>query len=188
MSEVTQLLEAVAGGDAQAADALYLLVYDELRRLAAARMARERPGHTLQATALVHEVWLRMEGAKMPVVSTSNHFFAAAVAAMRRILIEQARRRLTAKRGGGQEAVDLDEVVIESPAARDEQLLAVDDALEKLSRVDPRKAELVRLRYFVGLSFEEAATALGIGVPTAKQWWTYARAWLPVELGPAQSR
>jgi RNA polymerase sigma factor (TIGR02999 family) len=152
-----------------------------LRKLAPAKMAHEAAGHTLQPTALVHEVWLRLGGDEAPSFQNRAHFFGAAAEAMRRILIERARRRLAAKRGGGAVNVDLDEIEITSPVA-DDQLLAVNEALEKFAAIDPRKAELVKLRNFVGLSFDEAATALGIAVPTAKQWWAYARAWLTVEL------
>lgn len=182
MSHVTQVLDRVQSGDPQAAEELLPLVYEELRHLAAAKMARESTGQTLQATALVHEAWLRLAGAdERRAWDGRRHFFGAAAEAMRRILVDRARRRLAAKRGGGAESVPADE--LELPAvAPDEQLLRVDDALEKFARIDPRKAELVKLRYFVGMSFEEAASALGIAVPTAKQWWAYARAWLTVEL------
>lgn len=182
MSDITRLLERVQQGDLAAADQLLPVVYDELRRLAAARMAGERPGHTLQPTALVHEAWLRLGGEDAPSFQNRAHFIGAAAEAMRRILIERARRRHAAKRGGGVAPVDADEIEIPSPAADDDQLLAVNEALEKFAALDPRKADLVTLRYFVGMSFDEAATALGIAVPTAKQWWAYARAWLTVEL------
>ena len=172
-------------GDANAAEELLPLVYDELRRVAANKMANEAPGQTLQPTALVHEAWLRLGGDDAPGFQNRAHFFCAAAEAMRRILIERARRRLATKRGAGAEHVDLDEMEIPSPAADDDQLLAVNEALEKFAALDPRKAQLVKLRYFVGMSFDEAATALGIAVPTAKQWWAYARAWLTVELRTA---
>ena len=181
MSEFTQILERVERGDSPAAE-LLPLVYDELRRLAAQKMTREAAGHTLQPTALVHEAWLRLGGNDAPAFQNRAHFFGAAAEAMRRILIEHARRRLAAKRGAGVAAVDLDGLEISSPVADDDRLLAVNDALEKFARVDPRKAELAKLRYFVGLNFEEAAAALGIAVPTAKQWWAYTRAWLTVEM------
>lgn len=145
-------------------------------------MASEAAGNTLQPTALVHEAWLRLGGSDAPEFEKRTHFFGAAAEAMRRILIECARRRVAAKRGGGARPVDLDEIEIPSPVADDDQLLAVNEALDKFAVLDPRKAELVKLRYFVGMSFDEAATALGIAVPTAKQWWAYARAWLTVEL------
>lgn len=174
-------------GDPQAAAKLLPLVYDELRRLAAQKMAGEAAGHTLQPTALVHEAWLRLGGGDAPAFQNRAHFFGAAAEAMRRILIEHARRRRAAKRGAGVEAVDLAGHEIVSPAADDDQLLAVNDALEKFSAVNARKAELVKLRYFVGLNFEEAAAALGIAVPTAKQWWAYARAWLVIEMRASAS-
>ena len=182
MSDITQLLSAIDAGDPQAADQLLPLVYQELRKLAGAKMAQEKPGQTLQPTALVHEAWLRLAGEAPPQFQNRAHFFGAAAEAMRRILIERARRRIAAKRGAGAVVLDVDEIDIPSPVADDDQLLAVNEALEKFATVDPRKAELVKLRYFVGLNFEEAAAALGIAVPTAKQWWTYARAWLRVEL------
>ena len=181
-ADVTQLLSAIDAGDPQAAAELLPLVYTELRRLAAARMAHEPTGHTLQPTALVHEAWLRLGGDAAPAFENRAHFFGAAAEAMRRILIERARRRLAAKRGGGVAPADLDGLELLSPAADDDQLLALDEALEKFTAFDPRKAELVKLRYFVGLSFDETAAALGIAVSTAKQWWAYARAWLTVEL------
>ena len=182
VSGITHILGRLEQGDAKAAEELLPLVYDELRRLAASKMANEAPGHTLQPTALVHEAWLRLGGSEAPSFQNRAHYFGAAAEAMRRILIERARRRLAAKRGGGTAPVELDEIEIPSPMADDDRLLALNEALEKLAALDPRKAELVKLRYFVGMSFDEAATALGIAVPTAKQWWAYARAWLTVEL------
>jgi RNA polymerase sigma factor (TIGR02999 family) len=181
-AEVTRLLQAASAGDPKAAAELLPLVYEELRRLATQKMAREAANHTLQPTALVHEAWLRLAGSEAARFENRAHFFGAAAEAMRRILIERARRRLAAKRGAGAGVVDLDEIEIPSPVADDDQLLAVNEALEKFNSLDPRKAELVKLRYFVGMNFEEAAAALGIAVPTAKQWWAYARAWLTVEL------
>jgi RNA polymerase sigma factor (TIGR02999 family) len=181
VGDITQILQAVEQGE-NSAERLLPLVYGELRRLASHKMANEAPGQTLQATALVHEAWLRLGGSDAQGFQNRAHFFGAAGEAMRRILIERARRRLAAKRGSGLVAVELDEVEIPSPAADDDQLLAVNEALEKFAVLDPRKAELVTLRYFVGMNFDEAATALGIAVPTAKQWWAYARAWLTVEL------
>lgn len=186
MSELTQLLQAASAGNSKAAEDLLPLVYDELRRLAAQKMAGEFRSHTLQPTALVHEAWLRLAGDEAARFESRAHFFGAASEAMRRILIERARRRLAAKRGGGSEPLDVDAIEIPSPVSDDENLLQVNEALEKFSAIDPRKAELVKLRYFVGLNFEETAAALGIAVPTAKQWWAYARAWLTVEMrGPA---
>jgi len=182
VSEFTQILERVEHGDPKASGEVLPLVYDELRRLAAQKMAHEAAGHTLQATALVHEAWMRLGGNDVPCFQNRAHFFGAAAEAMRRILIEHARRRRAAKRGAGVEVVDLDGLEISSPAADDDQLLAMNEALEKFAAVDARKAELVKLRYFVGLNFEEAAAALGIAVPTAKQWWAYSRAWLTVEM------
>jgi RNA polymerase sigma factor (TIGR02999 family) len=182
MSEVTRILERVEQGDPKAAAELLPLVYEELRRLASQRMAREAAGHTLQPTALVHEAWLRLGGGEGAQFENRAHFFGAAAEAMRRILIERARRRQAAKRGSGVAPLDVDEIDIPSPVADDDSLLAVNEALEKFSVTDPRKAELVKLRYFVGMSFEEVASALGITVPVAKQWWAYARAWLRVEM------
>ena len=184
MSNVTQLLQAASVGDPRAAAELLPLVYDELRRLAAHRLAGERNSHTLQPTALVHEAWLKISGDDERTWQGRQHFFAAAAEAMRRILVDRARRRQAAKRGGGAEPMDADELDLPVPAA-DDQLLAVNEALAKFATVDARKAELVKLRYFVGLTFEEAAGVLGIAVPTAKQWWAYARAWLRVEIAGA---
>ena len=179
--DVTQLLSAIESGDPKAAEELLPLVYEELRRLAAHRLAGEQHQHTLQPTALVHEAWLKIAGGEQRAWNGREHFFAAAAEAMRRILVDRARRRLAAKRGAGADRLDADELDIPAPAP-DEQLLDVSDALEKFAQVDARKAELVKLRYFVGMSFEDAAAALGIAVPTAKQWWSYARAWLRVEI------
>jgi RNA polymerase sigma factor (TIGR02999 family) len=182
LSEVTRILERAEQGDPQAAAELLPLVYEELRRLAAHKLAGEASGHTLQPTALVHEAWLRLGGDQQPGWQNRAHFFGAAAEAMRRILVERARRRLAAKRGGGAEPLDVDEIEIPSLVADDDVLLRVNEALDKLAVVDPRKAELVKLRYFVGLTFDESARALGITVPVAKQWWAYARAWLTVEM------
>ncbi|HEY5911386.1 MAG TPA: sigma-70 family RNA polymerase sigma factor [Verrucomicrobiae bacterium] len=179
--DVTQILNAIDSGDPKAAEELLPLVYDELRRLAAHRLASEQRQHTLQPTALVHEAWLKISGSEQREWNGRQHFFAAAAEAMRRILVDRARRRLAVKRGGGAEPVQAEELELPTPAP-DEQLLEVDDALEMLARVDARKAELVKLRYFVGMSFGDAAAALGIAVPTAKEWWAYARAWLRVEI------
>ena len=181
MSAVTRILDRVEQGDPRAADELLPLVYDELRRLAAHRLAGEPHEHTLQPTALVHEAWLKIAGTDERTWQGRQHFFATAAEAMRRILVDRARRRLAAKRGAGAERVDTEELDIPAPAP-DDQLLAVNDALEKFAALDARKGELVKLRYFVGLSFEEASEVLGIAVPTAKQWWAYARAWLRVEM------
>ena len=185
MDELTRILDRVQKGDGQAAAELLPLVYAELRRLAAHKMANEAAGHTLQPTALVHEAWLKVAGANERAWNGRQHFFFADAEAMRRILIDRARRRQAAKRGAGAECLDADEVDIPAPAP-DDQLLAVHEALAKFAAVDARKAELVKLRYFAGFTFEEASEALGIAVPTAKQWWSYARAWLRVEIaGPA---
>jgi RNA polymerase sigma factor (TIGR02999 family) len=181
MPDVTQVLQAASAGDPQAGAELLPLVYDELRRLAAHRLAGERNQHTLQPTALVHEAWLKISRSDAPDWNGRQHFFAAAAEAMRRILVDRARRRHAAKRGAGEVCLDADDLDIPAPAP-DDQLLAVNDALSKFATLDARKAELVKLRYFVGLTFEEAAEVLGIAVPTAKQWWAYSRAWLTVEM------
>ena len=186
--EVTHILERARQGDPTAAAALLPIVYNELRRLASQKMAYEAAGHTLQPTALVHEAWMRLGGSDAPTFQNRTHFFGAAAEAMRRILVEHARRRLAAKRGAGVEVIDIDELEISSPVADDDQLLALNEALEKLSAINPRKAELVKLRYFVGMNYEEAAAALGIAVPTAKQWWAYARSWLTVEMRGSPAR
>ena len=181
MADVTQLLNAASTGDPRAAAELLPLVYDELRRLAAHRLVGERNGYTLQPTALVHEAWIKISGDEQRDWNGRQHFFAAAAEAMQRILVDRARRRLAAKRGAGEACLNADDLDIPSPAP-DDQLLAVNEALEKFAALDARKAELVKLRYFVGMTFEEAADALGIAVPTAKQWWAYSRAWLRVEI------
>lgn len=165
--------------EAPAGERLLEQVYTELRRLARAKVAREQPGLTLQPTALVHEAWLRLGGAEREASFENRaHFFGAAAEAMRRILIERARRRSAARHGGGFDRVPLDDVEIAAPTANDEQLLATHEALDALTVHDPRKAELVKLRYFVGLSIEDAAELLGISTATAKRDWQYARAWL----------
>jgi len=184
MNDLTVILKSASADDPRAASELLPLVYDELRRLAAHRLAGERNGHTLQPTALVHEVWLKVSGDEQRDWNGRQHFFAVAAEAMRRILVDRARRRLAAKRGAGEVCLDADELDIPAPAP-DDQLLAVNEAVEKFATIDPRKAELVKLGYFVGMNFEEAAEALGIAVPTAKQWWAYARAWLRVEIASA---
>ena len=184
MSDVTQILNAVERGDAKAADELLPLVYAELRRLATYRMAHEAPGHTLQPTALVHEAWLRLVGDAAPKFENRAHFFGAAAEAMRRILVESARRKQREKRGGGAEHVDVAELEIAAPLGNAEESLAIHEVLDRLAAHDARKAEVVKLRYFVGFSFEETAEVLGISVPTAKRDWAYARAWLHQEIGP----
>ncbi|MBL9176094.1 MAG: RNA polymerase subunit sigma [Verrucomicrobiales bacterium] len=183
MGEVTVMLQGGPEERGRTAAELLPLVYDELRRMAAVRMAREQPGQTLQATALVHEAWLRMGRDGGSDCRSRSHFFAAAGEAMRRILVERARRRLAAKRGSGVVPVELEALQLPFPDPEDDHVLALEEALERLGAHDPRKAELVQLRYFVGLSFEEAAEVLGIAVPTAKGWWAYSRAWLKVEMG-----
>jgi len=177
MSDVTRILNAIEQGDGRAIDQLLPVVYQELRRLATQRLAREKPGQTLQATALVHEAYLRLVGAESQTWKGRTHFFAAAAEAMRRILIESARRKHRLKRGGNQQRVDVDEaeIVIEGPS---EDLLALDEALARLEAADKTKAELVKLRYFAGLTLEQAADLLEISPTTAKRHWTYARAWL----------
>jgi len=183
MSHLTRILDRVHQGDAKAAEELLPLVYDELRKLAAHKMAHEAPGHTLQPTALVHEAWLRLTENEHVKWDGRTHFFGAAAEAMRRILIDSARRKRAARHGGGQQRVELQEWDL--PAGADEeQLLAVNEALEKFAAIDQQKAELVKLRYFVGMTIEEAAEVLGVSAPTAKRYWTYARAWLFRELQP----
>jgi RNA polymerase sigma factor (TIGR02999 family) len=178
MSDVTQILSRIESGDPSAAEQLLPLVYDELRKLAAVRLAHEKPGHTLQATALVHDAYLRLVDVdKAQHWSGRGHFFAAAAEAMRRILVDQARRRQAAKRGGGAEREELHESSIVTPRPADE-LLAVDDLLDCLAEVDPTAAKLVKLRFFVGLNMSEVADALGISVRSAQDIWAYARAWL----------
>ena len=184
MSDVTQLLNAIEQGDPKAAGQLLPLVYDELRKLAASRMANEAPGQTLQPTALVHEAWLRLGGAPDQAWESRAHFFGAAAEAMRRILIENARRKKALRHGAGQAQLDVQEVEI-AASAPDDQLLAIDEALNKLATLDKEKAELVKLRFFVGMTIEEAAAVLGISEATAKRWWIYARAWLYAEIRPS---
>jgi len=181
MSDVTHLLDAVAAGDRQAAADLLPLVYSELRRLAAAHLAAEAPGHTLQPTALVHEAYLRLVGLGDDARwEGRGHFFAAAALAMRRLLVETARRKRAVKRAGGAR-VDLDEAALALPETR-EDLLALDEALDRLAASDRQAADLVHLRYFAGLSIPEAASALGVSPRTADRLWAYARAWLHAEV------
>lgn len=178
MNEVTRILSAVEQGDPQAAERLLPLVYEELRKLAAQKLAQEKPGQTLQATALVHEAYLRLVGARPEQPWDSRgHFFAAAAEAMRRILINQARDKGRQKRGGGRERVDLDRLSVADQASEDE-MLALDEALQRLERQNKPCAALVKLRFFTGLTMEEAAAALGIAPRTAHRYWTFARAWL----------
>ncbi len=175
MSEVTRILTAIEQGDATAADRLLPLVYDELRRLAAQKLAGEAPGNTLQPTALVHEAYLRLVGVDAAHWAGSGHFFAAAAQAMRRLLIDSARRKQADKRGGGRQRQPLEGLAAPEP---DEELLALDEALQQLAAKDPQKARLVELRYFAGLTGEQAAQVLGISPTTADRHWAYARAWL----------
>lgn len=177
MSDVTRILTQIDQGDPHAAEQLLPLVYDELRRLAARQMAQEKPGQTLEATALVHEAYLRLVGPHQPPWQGLTHFIAAAGEAMRRILVEQARRKGRIKRGGGRERIDLDNIEVSYTAPPDE-LLAIHEALDGLADDDPTGAQIVKLRYFLGLSIEEAADSLGLARSTAYEHWSYARAWL----------
>jgi RNA polymerase sigma factor (TIGR02999 family) len=178
MPDVTRLLDAAAAGDPKAAAELLPLVYDELRKLAAARMAEERPGQTLQATALVHEAYLRLVGGtRAQEWNGRGHFFAAAAEAMRRILVEAARRKGRDKRGGDRERIDLEGLAVTAPEPSDD-LLALDEALAQLATSDPQAAELVKLRYFAGMTIPQAAAALGIAPRTADFLWAYAKSWL----------
>ena len=177
VSDVTRMLEAVERGEPHAAEELLPLVYDELRRLAAAKMANEKPGQTLQATALVHEAWIRLAGDERKHWKGQNHFFGAAAEAMRRILIERARRKARVRHGRSQPAEELHEsrIEIEAPA---EEILAVDEALDELQEEDPVAAEVVKLRYFVGMSLPETSQSLGISPRSVDRHWAYARSWL----------
>ncbi len=177
MRDVTRILTDIEQGNARATDELLPLVYQELRRLAAHKMANEPAGHTLQPTALVHEAWLRLVDPPSQSWQNRAHFFGAAAEAMRRILIARARRKQTQRRGAGTAHLDVDELEIASPAP-DDQLLALNEALDRFAALEPKQAELVKLRYFVGLKIEESAEVLGISEATAKRWWAYARAWL----------
>jgi len=177
MSDATVLLAAAEQGDSRASDQLLNLVYDELRRLAAYKLGLEAPGQTLQPTALVHEVWLKLVGVGEQQFKNRAHFFAVAAEAMRRILIDRARRRKTHRHGGQYERVELEETGLAAPA-EDDQLLAVNDALEEFSLENPVQAQVVKLRYFGGMTNEEIAQALGLSVSTVKTYWTFARAWL----------
>ena len=181
MSDFTHILSAIEQGDPGAADKLLPLVYEELRKLAAHRMANETANQTLQATALVHEAWLRLVGREKPKFKNRAHFFAAAAEAMRRILIDNARRKRAVRHGGGQRRVGFELAELAS-VSEDDQLLAVNEALDKLAAQNKSEAELVKLRYFVGMTSEEAADALGISPRTADNYWAHARAWLFHEL------
>jgi len=187
MSDVTRILECIEQGQLKAAEELLPLVYDELRRLAAHKMAHERPGHTLQPTALVHEAWLRLVGEHKPGWAGRAQFFAAAAEAMRRILVERARRHEALKRGGGVEHEPFEDsrIAVEFPY---DELLAVHEALERLTAEDAPAAELVKLRYFAGLSMPEAAAALGVSQRSLERLWTFAKAWLRKEIVAGRPR
>jgi RNA polymerase sigma factor (TIGR02999 family) len=181
VNDVTRILNAASSSDPRAANELLALVYEELRRLAAAKMASEAPGQTLQATALVHEAWLRLTQDEKRQWNDRTHFFAAAAEAMRRILVDNARHKRADRHGGGLQRTNLPEIA--SPIAENEdRILAVNEALNKLAAQDKQKAELVKLRYFVGMTIDEAAEVLGISSATAKRHWAYARAWLTEEM------
>jgi RNA polymerase sigma factor (TIGR02999 family) len=183
MPDLTRLLDAAATGDPRAAAELLPLVYEELRKLAAVRLASENPGQTLQPTALVHEAYLRLVGGPQPQEwSGRGHFFAAAAEAMRRILLNRARDKQRLKRGGGRKQLDLDQIDVAEDS--DEQLLALDEALVELAIEDPGAAQLVKLRFFTGLTVGESAAALGLSLRTAERQWAYARAWLYARLRP----
>ncbi len=190
MSDVTHILNAIDAGDAQAAAQLLPLVYDELRKLASAKLAHEKPGQTLDATALVHEAYIRL----LPLSSSESpggfanrrHFFAAAAEAMRRILIERARAKSRQRRGGDLQRIEVDPDAVAAPE-RDDRLLALDEALDRFAVIEPEKAELVKLRWFGGMSLDEVSTVLNISATTADRWWAYARAWLRVEIGGENS-
>ncbi len=179
--QLTRILGAIGAGEAQAAQELLPLVYDELRHIAAAKMAREAPGQTLQPTALVHEAWLRLGADAQPAWQNRAHFFAAAAEAMRRILVDRARSKGSLRHGGGCRHVDIEHVTVAYEDA-DDTVFAVHEALDKLAAHHPRKAEIVKLRYFIGMTHQEVADALGIAEPTVRQDWAYARSWLYAEL------
>jgi RNA polymerase sigma factor (TIGR02999 family) len=184
MSDVTRILNAIEQGDAGEADKLLPLVYEELRRLAAHKMSQEKPGHTLQATALVHEAYIRLVGSGDQDWSGRTHFFSAAAEAMRRILIDNARRKKSLKRGGGHQRLDLDKLALSDDGDLvSDDILALDEALEKLATESKTEADLVKLRYFTGLTTKQAAGVLGISLSTANEYWAYARARLRLEIG-----
>lgn len=184
MSDATVMLAAIHAGDPKAAEGLLVLVYDELRRLAASKLAHETPGQTLQPTALVHEAWLRLVGNRAPSFNDREHFFRASAEAMRRILIDRARRKSTQRHGGGFQRIDWEDFDFATPDV-DDQLLAVNEALGKFEVEHPVQAELVKLRYFAGLTNEEVSEVMGISVSTAKNYWTFSRAWLLNEIEKA---
>jgi RNA polymerase sigma factor (TIGR02999 family) len=181
MSDATVMMAAIEAGDPNAAEQLLVLVYDELRRLAASKLTQEGPGQTLQATALVHEAWLRLVGDQNPSFKDRTHFFRASAEAMRHILIDRARRKKTERHGGNYRRVDLEDFDLATPSA-DEQLLVVNEVLDKLAKEHPVQAELVKLRYFAGLTNDEVAEVLGISVSTVKNYWAFSRAWLLNEI------
>jgi RNA polymerase sigma factor (TIGR02999 family) len=183
VSDVTRLLQAANSGDRQAAAELLPLVYDELRKLAAVRLAQEKAGQTLDATALVHEAYLRLVGDPQAAFDGRGHFFAAAAEAIRRILVEQARKKQAARRGGQRQRQELDPDRIAAPVS-DDELLALDESLDRLAELHPEKAALVKLRYFAALTADQAAAALGISPSTADRHWAYARAWLRRAMSP----
>jgi RNA polymerase sigma factor (TIGR02999 family) len=185
MDTLTQVLDAIEQGDSHAASQLLPLIYEELRKLAAAKLAQEKPGQTLQATALVHEAYLRLvDVEKAPHWNSRGHFFAAAAEAMRRILVEQARHKKSARAGGSLQRIELRHEQLAAPT-RDVDLITLDEALNRLAQHDGRKAELVKLRFFAGLTIREAAAALGISDSTADADWAYAKSWLRLELADA---
>jgi RNA polymerase sigma factor (TIGR02999 family) len=183
MTDVTRILNAIEQGDVKAADELLPLVYEELRFLAAQKMAQEPPGQTLQATALVHEAYIRLVGSEAQIWNSRGHFYVAAAEAMRRILIDNARRKKSIKRGGGRQRIEFDSAVLRNGTPDNmEDLITLDEALQKLAETDKIKADLVKLRYFAGLTSEHAARILGISTATAERYWDYARSWLRVEI------
>jgi RNA polymerase sigma factor (TIGR02999 family) len=182
VDDVTQLLQAIADGDPNAGERLMPLVYGELRKMAAQRMRRVTGDQTLQPTGLVHEAWLRLGGGEMRGWQSRAHFFATAATAMRSILVDRARRRQAVRHGGGLQRINISDIDLAGPHTTDDRLLAVHEALDRMAVAHPQKAELVKLRYFAGLSIDEAAEVLGISTATAKRWWNYARAWLGHEI------
>jgi RNA polymerase sigma factor (TIGR02999 family) len=189
MSEVTRILSQIESGELSATEQLLPLVYDELRKLAAARLAQEKPGQTLQATALVHDAFIRLVDQSTPQRwDNSRHFFAAAAEAMRRILIERARQKRSLKRGGDSQRVELADIEPAVLPLACDDILGLDEALQKLEQQHPRKAELVKLRFFAGLTTSQAAQSLGVSITTAENDWTYARSWLRVEMGGSDDR
>jgi RNA polymerase sigma factor (TIGR02999 family) len=184
MTDATLILQQASAGDAQAAEKLFPLVYNELRRIAAARLASETPGQTLQPTALVHEAYIRLVGENAPRYECRSHFFAVAAEAMRRILVDRARAKLAEKRGGDRNRIELDADQLPSPDERAEQTVAISDALDVLAKLDPVATELLKLRYFGGFTLDEAAQALDISRTTAYEHWRFAKAWLQEQIQP----